>query len=180
MNVNVGGTWRQVLVQGLWAKASGTWREVQQGWVNVAGTWRQFYQDAQLLATITVTVGNAGLMWGYNRNSDSNINFGNASGGVTFNDAGAVSRTVTAVFDGTDVGTPSESLTLSLDGVSIPDTDAVFKFIKVNGVTYQRSARDIYTADTGAANDTRWRWNNGATSEFGTTGGANITVEIWG
>lgn len=43
VHVNVGGTWRDVGPDGIWAKVGGAQRQVVEGHVRISGTWRQCY-----------------------------------------------------------------------------------------------------------------------------------------
>jgi hypothetical protein len=124
----------------------------------------------RLLASFNITIGGVDP-YGYNRNTDLAIVVGNISGTV-FNDASGNSRTLTCAIDGTG------DLIFALDGISIPDTAATFTLIKVGSALYYRSDRTTYIADTGALDDTAWKWANGAVNSIGTSG--SVQIEIYG
>lgn len=122
------------------------------------------------LASFTVTIGGPDP-FGYSRNTDLAPVVGNISG-TAFNDASGNARTLTLVVDG------AGDLLFALDGINIPDSAATFSYLVVNGVIYARAARTTYVADTGAQDDTAWKWANGATNSVGTSG--SVVVEIFG
>jgi len=121
------------------------------------------------LFTTTITIGGSGP-YGYGRDTILAGTIGNITG-ATFTDASGISRTITVIIDG------AGDLILALNGTSVPDTDATFHHIFVNGVYYARSARSTYSSDTGPDDDSAWKWANGATNSIGTSGSA--TLEIW-
>lgn len=147
-------------------------------WFDVSGALARMLGNAgaRRLAAFTITVGDDGTIFGYNRNLDLGASIGNISG-VNFTDASGNARTLTAIFDAAGSGAPAD-LRLALDGTSVPDTDATFAYIVANGTIYARSARTSYSSDTGAENDSAWRWGNEATNEYGA--GGSLPIEIWG
>ena len=92
-------------------------------------------------------------------------------GDNTYVDGGATSRTVHHIYYTENTGGIADSLDDSIFfgivGTSIPDTDATFKEIEYNGVTYTRASADVYDSNQGGVNST-WQWNdvspNGPTS----------------
>lgn len=126
----------------------------------------------RLLSTITITIGGTDP-YGYDRCADFGGSIGNASGGLTFNDASGNSQTLTACIWN---GPATNQLWLALNGIGVADADTVFRFIKINGKIYYRSIRNTYVSDTGAADDSAWKFNE-STNPIGTSGSA--TLEIW-
>lgn len=118
---------------------------------------------ARRLHSDTVTVGNNGTDFGF----QSGV-FGSV-GDSTFDDAGGNSRTIRGLYDAANA-----VLVFVLDGLSVPNTDATFKYIVVNGVVFQRAIMS-YTADTGTGDDTGWTGGAGALPNSGT-----VSYEIWG
>lgn len=153
MHVRVGGAWEDV--EEIHTRVSGTWEEVRQGWVRVSGAWEPFYYKL-LYADLTIDM--MGSLYGFQV-----AGYGASSsdlGPQTFIDNGGTTRTINYARWFVDA---SGSVSLALNGFSIPNSNTTFYGIEVNGLGVLTRSSAGYTANDGLAS-TVWSWSLDTTS----------------
>ena len=121
----------------------------------------------RLALNATITTGTpGGSVYGFQTGSYGSID------DDTFVDGGGTTRTVTACAEDQS-GLPSPvPLALYIDGLSVPNTNATFSYIVINGNKLLRSAATYNGSDSG---DSSWTWT---TSGFLDTSGTD-PLQIW-
>lgn len=142
-----GGTWREVTDPQV--RVSGTWQEIQEGWVRVSGTWQQFFQRGLLNADLTI--GNSASTYGYTNGTYGP--YGSLSPD-TFDDNTSTSRTVNYARWFVD---SSGSVSLAINGSSVPDSDDTFYSIIVGDESELLRSSASYTAFDGLSSSV-WSW----------------------